>query len=286
MFSDENERESAPGEEMLSDPVAAKQTGTGGDAPLAVADAQPADRPAIQQPDAEPQGEVIELAEQQAESGEPTAEAPRPAAGVRMGGRPGAFARAAGAGAARTASSAESSEDADAEEEGAEAGARSGGDDEVEEVETNEGGFDDHDPLAPAYDLERGAPLDSRTAAAPEEVPWRTDVRSAKEFFNTEALYRFDIIDPVEREPMRGTYRLELKGPQGGIWTITIEDDLQVVNRKEDAETVLVMQHRDFIDIVNGTLNPQLALLAQKVKVNGNVRKGVLLQNILAPIAE
>ena len=140
------------------------------------------------------------------------------------------------------------------------------------------------DPLAPAYDLDLGAPLETDEHDA--QLPWETKVRSAKEFFNTEVLYRFDILPPEDQEQLKGKYRLELKGEQGGVWTLNLGDDLDVVNRKEDADVVLSMKESDFMNIVNGSLNPQLAILAEKVRVQGDVRRVVLFQNILAPSRE
>jgi hypothetical protein len=139
------------------------------------------------------------------------------------------------------------------------------------------------DPLAPAYDLERGTLLDKQQ---PGGLPWRSDVRSAKEFFNTELLYRFDILEMPQRDLITGRYRIELKGYQGGVWSIIIGDDIEVVNRKEDAEIVLVMQQRDFLLMVNGRLNPQLAILGNKMKIVGDVKKAVWFQSLLYPTIE
>lgn len=149
-------------------------------------------------------------------------------------------------------------------------------------VETSALDISEHDPLAPAYDLEAGEPI----KPIPEQLPWKSKVRSAKEFFNTEVLYRFDIIEPQYLEPIKGTFRVELKGAQGGVWSFTVGDQLEVVNSREEAETVLSMSQQDFIDIVNGTLNPQLAILSQKVKIVGDAKKAILVQELLAPAVE
>jgi putative sterol carrier protein len=43
------------------------------------------------------------------------------------------------------------------------------------------------------------------------------------------------------------------------------------------------MQQKDFLDVINGILNPQLAILSQKIKVVGDVKKAVFFQSVLAP---
>jgi hypothetical protein len=162
-----------------------------------------------------------------------------------------------------------------------------GGEEEEEEGQIIQGEEDlEHvqdDPLAPAYDLERGTLLDKQQ---PGNLPWRSDVRTAKEFFNTELLYRFDILERHHREQIAGRYRIELKGYQGGVWSIIIGDDMEVVNRKEDAEIVLIMQQRDFLQMINGHLNPQLAILGNKMKIVGDVKKAVWFQSMLYPTIE
>ena len=149
-----------------------------------------------------------------------------------------------------------------------------------------EGGFDleADDPLGEAFDLEAGESL--AKAEVPAALPWKARIASAKEFFATEILYRYDILLKEERERILGQYRIELKGYQGGVWSIDIGDDISVVNRREDAPVVLTMQQIDFMRIVNGELNPQMAILARKVKITGDIRKAVALQLLLAPSSE
>lgn len=154
-------------------------------------------------------------------------------------------------------------------------------DDESEEhvVET-EG---EEDPLAPAYDLEHGHLLEDVDHAQAQKKPVTTEIQSAKEFFSTEILYRYDVLEPEIQKSMEGSYRIELKGFQGGVWTLTVGEDLDVVNRREDADTILSMQQTDFIQLVNGELNPQIAMLAQKVKVTGDIDKAIAVQYLLVP---
>jgi hypothetical protein len=141
------------------------------------------------------------------------------------------------------------------------------------------------DPLAPAYDLEGGAQFDS-FEESPSGLPFQSKIESAKEFFSTEVLYRFDIIEPQELEPIKGSYRIELTGENGGVWSLKIGDQLEVSNSKEEADTILAMRETDFLEVVNGKLNPQLSILSQKIKVTGAVKQAIRLQEILAPRPE
>lgn len=149
-----------------------------------------------------------------------------------------------------------------------------------------DGAFDSEadDPLGEAFDLDGGESL--AHIEAPTELPWKARVSSAKEFFATEILYRHDILLKEERDRLAGQYRIELKGYQGGVWSLDVGDDISVVNRREEAPVVMTMQQSDFMRIVNGELNPQIALLARKIRVTGDVRKAVALQLLLAPSSE
>jgi putative sterol carrier protein len=144
--------------------------------------------------------------------------------------------------------------------------------------------FVDDDVPTTAYDLDMGRPIErERTGHA---LPWKGRVRNAKEFFSEEILYRFDLLQKEDRGELAGSYRIELKGYHGGVWSLVVGDDLQVVNRREEGDVVLIMQQRDFISLVNGDINPQLAILAQKVKVTGDIRKASLFQALLFPAGE
>lgn len=157
------------------------------------------------------------------------------------------------------------------------------GDDEPESEFTHEGEpeYEQDDPLAPGFDIEKGTPLSGQRGD--HDLPARAKIKNAKEFFNAEVLYRFDILEDEARKEIAGSYRIELKGFQGGVWTLTLGESLDIVNRREEAEIVLTLQQRDFLQLVNGQLNPQLAMFAQKMRVQGDLRKAVSFQAILVP---
>jgi hypothetical protein len=118
---------------------------------------------------------------------------------------------------------------------------------------------------------------------APPRLPPRARVASAKDFFTEEAIYRYDLMLPQQREELKGDYRIEVKGNKGGVWSLKIDSSLEIVNRREDADVVLSLQQKDFVQLVNGDLNPQMAILAQKMKVLGDMRSVATLQSLLVP---
>ncbi len=174
---------------------------------------------------------------------------------------------------------------ADPEAEGdaeADADADAGEHDEGHREQLTEG---EDDPLAPAYDLDDGELMDEDDEER-AQLPWSSRVEQARDFFNGELLYRFDLLEPGQREFLRGAYRIEIRGNQGGVWTFTVGDELTIVNRREEAETVLSCYQRDFLQIVNGEINPQLAILAQKMRITGDLSRGISVQSLLSPQTE
>jgi hypothetical protein len=146
--------------------------------------------------------------------------------------------------------------------------------DESDSSDTDLAGDDDYD-LAEEDDLDQ----DSATLK-------RAPVTSAKEFFNTELLYRFDLLTNDERDALKGSYRLEIRGNDGGVWSLKLDKDVTVSPSKNDAELVLMMHFDDFISVVNGKINPQIALASRRMKISGDSKKASLFQNILAPRPE
>ena len=150
--------------------------------------------------------------------------------------------------------------------------------------------IDDHENvLEEAIDLERGEKLKEIIEEEEEQgakLPWSAKIESAKEYFQTELLYRYDLLEVDQREAVAGRYRIELKGNKGGIWTFTAGDQINVVNTREEADVVTSMQQRDFLSLVNGVLNPQLAILAKKIKIQGDLGTAMRFLELFAPSAE
>ena len=143
--------------------------------------------------------------------------------------------------------------------------------------------FFETEDFSEAYDLDHGELIKHDPNDPLSGLPSKNIVGNAKEFFSTEILYRFDILEDHERKKLKGSYLIELQGDTGGSWTLEIEDDLEISNEKKDAEVTLNMRPKDFVLMVNGELNPQLSLLSGKFKVKGDYNKAVTIQTLLSP---
>ena len=72
---------------------------------------------------------------------------------------------------------------------------------------------------------------------------------------------------------MNAVYQYCIEGDGGGDWNCVIANGALTVNEgKNDSSNVtLTMAAPDFMDLVNGKLNGQMAFMAGKIKIAGNV---------------
>ncbi|WP_242392855.1 SCP2 sterol-binding domain-containing protein [Anaeromyxobacter oryzisoli] len=82
------------------------------------------------------------------------------------------------------------------------------------------------------------------------------------------AVYRFDIGGAAG-----GSWSLDCTAPGGRIAAGPIED--------ADAGCVVAATDHDFVDIVNGKLNAQMAFMSGKLRIQGDIGLALKLQQIL-----
>ena len=82
---------------------------------------------------------------------------------------------------------------------------------------------------------------------------------------------------------INATYQFNLSGDDGGTWVICLTDDKQSVAEGEDenAQCVISMTSGDFMGMIGGSLNPQMAFMTGKLRVKGDMALALKLQAIL-----
>ncbi len=78
------------------------------------------------------------------------------------------------------------------------------------------------------------------------------------------------------------TYEFELTGEGGGTYHVTIGGGSCAVGRGPAAQATLsiTMQASDYLDMINGRLNPQMAFMAGKLKIKGDMSLALKMQQI------
>ena len=78
-------------------------------------------------------------------------------------------------------------------------------------------------------------------------------------------------------------YQFSLSGDGGGDWVIELTEACQEVREgaEDDSSCTIAMSATDFMGLIGGTLNPQMAFMTGKLQVEGDMGLALKLQNVL-----
>src|SRR5512141_3402879 len=82
---------------------------------------------------------------------------------------------------------------------------------------------------------------------------------------------------------INAVYQFNISGPNGGAWSVDCTKPGGEVStgQKEGAKCTVSATDADFLNIVNGKLNPQMAFMSGKIKIQGDMGLAMKLQQIL-----
>ena len=88
---------------------------------------------------------------------------------------------------------------------------------------------------------------------------------------------------PEVSAEVNACYEFRLEGEEGGVWTVdlTVSPGLVGVGSTGAAGCVVTAACADFMDIVSGRLNPQLAFLTGRIKASGELGLLLKLQKVI-----
>ncbi len=109
------------------------------------------------------------------------------------------------------------------------------------------------------------------------------DASSVKEIFERHLPVRFRS-KPDVVEKINAVYQFIISGPDGGAWTIdcTAPGGKISSGASAAARCTVTATDRDFLGIVNGKLNPQMAFMSGKLRIQGDLGLAMKLQLILS----
>ena len=83
-------------------------------------------------------------------------------------------------------------------------------------------------------------------------------------------------------EGIEAIYQFELTGQGGGTYQVRIEDGVcNVVEGPADNPTITItMQASDYIDLIHGRLNAQMAFMGGKLKIKGDMSLALKMQQV------
>jgi putative sterol carrier protein len=104
-------------------------------------------------------------------------------------------------------------------------------------------------------------------------------VKTPKEFFEQTLPAKFD---PKKAEGLEATIQMNITGPNGGDWTITVANQqMKIREGIETSPTISVtMSDTDFVDLVNGKLGAFKAFMTGKIQFKGSISVGMRLMDL------
>lgn len=79
---------------------------------------------------------------------------------------------------------------------------------------------------------------------------------------------------------LTATYKFDVQG--AGTWMVEINDgELNVKEEDGEAQCTVVVSSDDFEQIIEGKLNPQMAFMSGKLKIQGDMGLAMKLGNVL-----
>ena len=104
------------------------------------------------------------------------------------------------------------------------------------------------------------------------------EAHTPQEFFQKSLPARFK---PEKAEGVNVTAQINVSGPEGGSWIVTVKDQkLQVTEGvHESPDLTLKMSPTDFLDLVNGKLSAEKAFFTGRVQFKGNITVALKLRD-------
>ena len=91
-------------------------------------------------------------------------------------------------------------------------------------------------------------------------------------------------IDKEKADKIGGTFQFDITGDDGGQWFIDLTKDADWVQEGslDDAKCKITISSEDWVGIIDGSLNAQMAFMGGKLKVAGDMAMALKLQSLLA----
>lgn len=106
--------------------------------------------------------------------------------------------------------------------------------------------------------------------------------QTCKEIFETKIATRLKS-NPEVAQKINASYQFDLTGDGGGSWVVdlTKASDHVMAGKIDEPRVTVTMSAKDFVDLVAGKLNGQMAFMQGKLKIKGDMSLALKLQQIL-----
>ena len=102
-----------------------------------------------------------------------------------------------------------------------------------------------------------------------------------KEMFDTRIAEKTQNADVQKK--VNAVYRFDLSGPNGGTWIVDFKEGTAGVRQADETgQCTIAMSDEDFLAMIAGKLNAQMAFMSGKLKVKGDMALAMKLGSVLA----
>src|SRR5437763_3523121 len=108
------------------------------------------------------------------------------------------------------------------------------------------------------------------------------DAAGPKQYFEEK------IVGKLQRTPdlsksVNSVYEFNITGDNGGVWTVDLTKEPGVVSAGSTgtAKCTVTCTASDFLNIVGGKMNPQMAFMSGKLKIKGDMGLAMKLQKVI-----
>ena len=104
-----------------------------------------------------------------------------------------------------------------------------------------------------------------------------------KQYFEEKIAQKLAISTQEEREKVNAIYEFNITGDNGGVWTVELTKEKGGVQAGStgNAKCIVTAASPDFMNIVSGKMNPQMAFMSGKLKIKGDMGLAMKLQKVL-----
>jgi putative sterol carrier protein len=106
--------------------------------------------------------------------------------------------------------------------------------------------------------------------------------QTPKSFFE-EKIAKKLVDKPETSDQVNSTYEFNITGDNGGVWTVDLTKKPGVVTAGSagNAKCIVTCASENFMNIVTGKMNPQMAFMSGKLKIKGDMGLAMKLQKVI-----